>query len=263
MSDKRFKAKNCAPEMDDFFDAFQRKIMMEMNCHAIATVQSFDPTTASLTAKVNYGKTFSKTDSNGMTIQYQEDYPLMIDCPIIIMGGGKFTLTFPIAVGDQCMILFNDRDMDNWFSGAANNTPLASSRLHSFSDAVAMVGMFKVPSYDAYRSVLTDGVTKIALGKSGGSGSSLVEISNSNGTLFALLGQLISDIQTMVGHVKAVSDACAVISIPVVPWPLGVAGAPVPTPTTNAASFTSASAQLATDSTTLGTDSTNIGKLLL
>lgn len=154
------------PTLKDLLDLHKKEIMLNLNCHAIATIQSFNSTKQTVTATVNYKKTFFTF--NEVTKTYTPvyvDYPLLIDCPVVIMSGGDGALTFPIASGDECLILFNDRDMDNWFQSGQPG-PVSTPRLHSFSDGVALIGvrsMNRVLTYDATRVVLNKGTTKLGL----------------------------------------------------------------------------------------------------
>jgi hypothetical protein len=46
----------------------------------------------------------------------------------------------PIQSGDTCLVLFCDRDLDNWFE-SGQITTLNSNRVHDLSDGVALVGI--------------------------------------------------------------------------------------------------------------------------
>lgn len=50
-------------------------------------------------------------------------------------------MTFPAVAGDPCLVLFCDRDIDNWFIGQSPNTPPATERIHDLSDGIALVGI--------------------------------------------------------------------------------------------------------------------------
>lgn len=67
-------------------------------------------------------------------------YPLLVDCPYFVLQGGGAYIDMPISVGDYCIVLFNDRCIDNWWS-TANVADPASSRKHNLSDALAIVGL--------------------------------------------------------------------------------------------------------------------------
>lgn len=156
------------PQLADVLELLKKEILLSLNCHALATVQSFDSTDApTVTATMNYTKSQYTRDDNGLYTQKNPSYPILFECPAIILGGGGFNVTFPIAKGDQCLILFNDRDIDNWVQGALSG-PVASPRLHSFSDAIALVGLQQTPlsNYDASRAMLRNkaGDTYVSVG---------------------------------------------------------------------------------------------------
>lgn len=68
-----------------------------------------------------------------------KNLPLLVDVPLVYMGGGSYILTFPIAAGDECLVIFADRSIDNWWqSGGVQNQ--SSARSHSLSDGFAIVG---------------------------------------------------------------------------------------------------------------------------
>jgi hypothetical protein len=129
------------PSLKDLLDQFGKGLLLNLNCHAIGQIQVFDPETQQATATIVYKKTFFQPDKlTGEYLPTLVDYPILVDCPVMCLGGGDGALTFPIAPGDECLVLFNDRDIDNWFNGATGsgvNTP----RLHSFADGIILVGV--------------------------------------------------------------------------------------------------------------------------
>jgi len=67
-------------------------------------------------------------------------YPVLVDCPYFVLQGGGAYIDMPIKKGDYCIVLFNDRNIDNWWS-TANVADPATARKHSLSDALAIVGL--------------------------------------------------------------------------------------------------------------------------
>lgn len=115
----------------------------EINCHAIGTIITFDASTATATVAFNYKKVLR--NRNAVSINENNDvivdYPVLISVPVIVMSGGGGYTTYPIFAGDQCLLMFCDRDIDNWLEkGSTNSAPL-SDRIHDVSDAVALVGL--------------------------------------------------------------------------------------------------------------------------
>lgn len=142
------------PQLKDLLDLALRQASLNTNCHAVGTVQDFDPTTQVASVTINYKKTVNQPNVvTGVYAQKLVDYPLIVDAPVIALGGGGFALTMPIAVGDECLVLFNDRDIDNWFATGATGAAVDTGRAHSFSDAIVLVGLRSTPNvvldYDA------------------------------------------------------------------------------------------------------------------
>ncbi len=188
--------------LDDLMTATQREVLLQLNCHAIATIQSFDPDDITAQATINYSQTYYKSDNNGEWISYQVPYPILLDCPVVIMSGGGGSLTFPIAKGDECIVLFNDRDIDNWVAGASSGSPVASGRLHSMADGMILVGFPDIESYDMERALLAFNGAMVGVGK-----DNKVKIANQLYTLNGLLQDLITQI-------KAITVICAAPASP-------------------------------------------------
>lgn len=66
--------------------------------------------------------------------------PLCVDCPVAFPGGGGFFLTFPVEAGDECMIHFSERCIDNWYASGVIAAP-ADYRMHDLSDGMCVVGI--------------------------------------------------------------------------------------------------------------------------
>lgn len=215
----------------DVFNLFQKQIMLALNCHAIATVQSFDSAKQTVRATINYKKTFFRKDSDGTYVPVQKDFPILIDCPVIVLRGGKSSLTFPVATGDTCLILFNDRDIDNWFS-SGQNVPCATQRLHSFADGIALIGLSSkanaLQNYDTARASLNNDKAKVAVGPE------LIEVSNDLYTLNGLLQELVTDVKNLVTQTALISVTAFNV------------------PPTNAAAITAVAAQLTATAAKIG-----------
>lgn len=112
-------------------EVFSREISRNLNCVQIGTIESFN--TANQTAEVSIN--FKRLINNEL-----REYAVLLDVPCVVMNGGGGGISFPIAKGDNCVILFNDRDIDNWYASGAVMEP-NSARTHSMSDAIAIVGI--------------------------------------------------------------------------------------------------------------------------
>lgn len=197
--------------MRDMFNLIKRELLLQTNCHAIGKITSFDESNCTVNATVAYNMTFQQRDpSSGVYSQVMKPYPPMVDLPVFIIGGGPVYFDQPFAAGDECMILFNDRDLMNWYAGQPVGAT-ATTRLHSFSDGVALVGLRNmtraIPFHDGTRGGITDGDAYVGVNPSG----SLITIKNqSQGTLGALLQGLLTQIEIL-------AQSTAVPGVPIAP----------------------------------------------
>lgn len=183
------------PSLKDLLDILKKDIFLSLNCHHLATVQSVNFEDRTLSATINYQKTyFEKNPVTGENVPVLVDYPNLVDVPFLILGGGEAGVSFPIEQGDECLILFNDRDIDNWFAGATTG-PVASSRFHSLSDGLALVGFNFSAILDPTRATLFNGETGV------GVSDSKVKIYNAITTLNTLMQQILTQLITLSGTV--------------------------------------------------------------
>ncbi len=113
-------------------------------------------------AVTNSGNTIEAQPAiNGLVSQLDGTFksiqmPKLVDVPILWQGGGGATWTFPIAKGDECLVIFASKCIDQWWKGGfqiptgilgadgnpmnpANNPP--EYRMHNLSDGFALVGV--------------------------------------------------------------------------------------------------------------------------
>ncbi|MGO4412496.1 Gp138 family membrane-puncturing spike protein [Cupriavidus sp. KB_39] len=70
--------------------------------------------------------------------------PVLVDCPVQFPAGGNCTLTFPVAPGDECLVVFASRCIDGWWqSGGVQEQ--AELRMHDLSDGFVLLGFRSVP----------------------------------------------------------------------------------------------------------------------
>lgn len=72
--------------------------------------------------------------------------PVLLDCPVNFPGGGPFVITYPIAVGDEGLVLIASRCIDAWFSSGADDNVQTEMRMHDLSDGFYLPGFRSVPN---------------------------------------------------------------------------------------------------------------------
>lgn len=71
--------------------------------------------------------------------------PILPDVPICFPGAGGFVLTFPIAIGDEVLVVFSSRCIDAWWQSGGIGKPI-ESRMHDLSDGFAILAPKSIPN---------------------------------------------------------------------------------------------------------------------
>lgn len=109
------------------------KIGLELNCVRVGIIQSFNAEDLTAEVLIANKKTLGINQDG---TQNTRDYALITAnicycCPFI---------TYPITAGEECILLFNDREIESWFiSGQVQ--PEAYTRMHDLTDCIAIVGL--------------------------------------------------------------------------------------------------------------------------
>ncbi|MBN5402773.1 translation initiation factor IF-2 [Serratia marcescens] len=98
-------------------------------------IQSFDA--GAVTATIQPAVKASVRQSDGALSSVA--LPLLVDVPVVFPRGGGVTLTFPVAAGDECLVVFADRCIDYWWQSGGVQEPV-DQRQHHLADAFALVG---------------------------------------------------------------------------------------------------------------------------
>lgn len=120
-----------APQLPDVLLNLKQDIFATLNCHMPGIIQSFDATKC--TAVVQ--PIFKRLLPNGTIVSRK----VLLDCPVIFPSGGGGRLTFPVTQGDQCLIVYADRRLDEWAANGVEVLP-GDPRMHDLSDGIVMVG---------------------------------------------------------------------------------------------------------------------------
>lgn len=138
--------------------ALKLDIFRSLYCVMIGTIQSFDGTKK--TAKITI--VFKRVLPDGTITTY----PALVDCPVVTIQGGGGAIQMPVASGDQCLVLFADRNIDAWFKTGGESAPF-DARCHDLSDGVALVGVnalsSPLPAYDDNVNIVVPSGKKLVI----------------------------------------------------------------------------------------------------
>lgn len=155
MTDKVLGIK-AEPELADLLLLMKQDIIYSMNCIQIGKIEAFN----NVTNMADVSISMKRRLADGSELAY----PLLKDCPVFILNGGGASLTMPITKGDDCIILFNDRNIEDWWLTGAVKIP-KDSRAHAFSDAMVLVGIRNLTTASTIPSVpcLDGGLKKLSI----------------------------------------------------------------------------------------------------
>lgn len=198
MSSEPYQSPLPIPDLTSFVDMKLRDMLSSLNCHQVGTIESFDPATQTASISLNV-----KLSVAGIL----RSYPLLVKVPVFVLGGGTRVVTVPIQQGDTCLVLFNDRDLDNWATTGAVTIP-SSQRLHDLSDGLALVGFRSaanpVPDYHATDVQVRNGDSVVGVGE-------LLLVKNATTDLKTVLTAFITAMTAL--NSKTGPDASAPIAI--------------------------------------------------
>lgn len=116
-------------------------------------IKSFDSETQTVTVQPALMEKIKDVDGKIIDVQLPE----LLDVPIVFPRSGGFSLTMPINVGDECLVIFSDMCIDAWWASGGIQVQ-EELRRHDLSDAIAIVGIWsqvnKVSNYSQTKAVL-------------------------------------------------------------------------------------------------------------
>ena len=71
--------------------------------------------------------------------------PLLVDVPVVYPGAGGYSIYYPLAVGDEVLVVFAERSIDEWLAAGGYNRAAADPRRFSAPDAIAIPGLRSAP----------------------------------------------------------------------------------------------------------------------
>lgn len=118
----------CKTNMLEVIELAKQQIASNINCHNVGRIIAFDKDTQLCTVELLQIKQYNQ----------QSYIPAPItDVPLIIYGSDEGLITPPNPVGCKCLLIFNDRNMDNFLETGEAYTP-ETGRMHDFTDCFAL-----------------------------------------------------------------------------------------------------------------------------
>jgi hypothetical protein len=175
-------------KMDDVLSSLKESIFYNFNSHKLGIIEKVNAAQMTATIKLVY-----KVEQDTDTVTH----PLLVNCPLHMPVSDTGGLQIPINTGDTCLVLFNDNDIDTWFTTGEADTLPSTTRLHNINDGIALVGVKSlsnvIPDYSTTRTKLNYQQTSITL-------DDLVEIKNEQSNMKAVLQTIVDAITKIQGY---------------------------------------------------------------
>lgn len=126
---------------EEFFRSFADNSKNNIRVAMPGIIQSFNVEEQTVTVQPAIRENINNPDYTSQWVQL----PLLLDVPVIFPKAGEYVLTFPIRVGDECLIIFLDMCYDAWWSNGGIQNQIEKRR-HDLSDAVCIPGLYSQPN---------------------------------------------------------------------------------------------------------------------
>jgi Phage protein Gp138 N-terminal domain len=196
------------PDLLDVLQLLKEDIMTTLRVCVPGQVVSFNGTKRTAVIKI----LLKRTLADGT----YADYGNLQDVPIYTPGAGGAFLLFPIAPGDQGIVVFADRNIGGWIQNGTI-APLPDMRAHSLSDGIFIPGLnaysATVPAYSTSKTVLTYQGSTLELDPAGikliGNGGAEIDLQTTFATIknaTTSLGTLINALITAIEGIEVTGN---------------------------------------------------------
>lgn len=111
-----------------------------LRCACPGIIQSFDKDEQTVTVQLSIREEIIQNNESKWV-----ELPLLLDVPIVIPHAGGYSITFPVNVGDECLVVFSDLCINSWWAlGGIQNQE--EKRRHDLSDGFAILGIYSQPN---------------------------------------------------------------------------------------------------------------------
>lgn len=180
------------PDQSYLNNQIMRKASADTNCHRVGKIVKFNK--EELTCDVQLLELLPNPSGGAL------NYAIIPQLPLIIEGTDTSWLTWGNIVGSECLVHFNDKDIDNWFETGEEYLP-NTTRLHNFSDGFVTLrprNKLKVFNYDDQAVVLKNSDSMVRMT------ANTIQITNNNLNMLIQNGTV-----TITGNVVVNGDITA------------------------------------------------------
>ena len=152
-----------------------KKVGFNLRCCIPGIIQSYDSIHNTATIQLAIREEIVNEDN---TVQYM-NLPILVNVPIIFPSCSIGSIKMLLKQGDECLVLFSDLSIDNFWKYANVQNPIEVRR-HDLSDGIAIPCVLSQPNTKLFNGTgmeITSGESKISITNNG------ITFSDQNGTI--------------------------------------------------------------------------------
>ncbi len=118
---------------NQIYENLINEAMFRTRCCIPCVIQSYNKTNRTVECQPAIREKIINEDG---TVQYV-NLPILVNVPVAFPSCAAFEIELPITIGDECLVLFSDLSIDNfWLKGNVQNP--VEVRRHDLSDGIAI-----------------------------------------------------------------------------------------------------------------------------
>lgn len=129
-----------AAELEDAVRAVVEERLKTLNTSCPGIIKAFNRDKQTATVQPAHEQIWIEDDDSLTRVPL----PLCTDVPVQFPSGGGCVLTFDVVEGDECILVFSQRCIDEWYELGGTRAP-GEHRFHDLSDGMAIVGISSMP----------------------------------------------------------------------------------------------------------------------
>ena len=155
--------RNVLGDDSQLYENIIKKVNFNLRCCIPGVIQQYDPKTNTASIQPAIREEIVNEDN---TVQYM-NLPILVNVPIIFPSCSIGSIKMLLKQGDECLVLFSDLSIDNFWKYANVQNPIEVRR-HDLSDGIAIPCVLSQPNTKQFNGTgleITSGNSKIEIGK--------------------------------------------------------------------------------------------------
>lgn len=167
--------RNVLGDDSQLYENIIKKVNFNLRCCIPGVIQQYDPKTNTASIQPAIREEIVNEDN---TVQYI-NLPILVNVPIIFPSCSIGSIKMLLKQGDECLVLFSDLSIDNFWKYANVQNPIEVRR-HDLSDGIAIPCVLSQPNTKPFNGTgmeITSGGSKISITNDG------ITFTDQNGTI--------------------------------------------------------------------------------